>query len=146
MWKPGESYIPKRNHLWRQTCHAISIQIRIINQACKGNPSGSPFCFHSRSSSASTSDSPPDIAPSASNPPSLPTCFPFVLRWCATWLCTLVSVTLYISPCPQVDPYPFLFRSPASTVFCSTSRPTAVALTVGKNPLESRSSETLCTP
>jgi len=31
---------------------------------------------------------------------------------------TIISITLYISSCPQEDPYPFLFGSPARYVSC----------------------------
>ena len=50
-------------------------------------------------------------------------------------------MTLYISPHLQLDPHPFLFRSPAVPHFCFCiclillPLPPAVALTVGKDPL-----------
>jgi len=50
---------------------------------------------------------------------------------------SLISIILYIRLCLQVDPYPFFFGSPASTMFRSASRSvprlTAVALTAGKD-------------
>ena len=63
---------------------------------------------------------------------------PFGFLLISFYVLYLIRVTLYIRPRLQVDPYPFLFGSPASTAFRSAShsapRPTAVALTPSLEP------------
>jgi len=99
-----------------------------------------------RTASTSAPGLPLDVTPTAPDPPpasaALACHVSQYLTRTDTYLSILVlfiiSVSLYISPYPQEDPYPFLFGSPASTA----SHPTAVAFTVGKDPPREPTSET----
>jgi len=75
---------------------------------------------------------------------------PFGFLLISFYVLYLIRVTLYIRPRLQVDPYPFLFGSPASTAFRSASRsvprPTAVALTVEKGPPREPAPEAVAHP
>ena len=120
-WEEGVETPP--SHVSMQGGHWGVVQTPPLHQSvrgrcdsCKGNPS------HFRSQFAPcTYHSWPAIA---SDPPSASAALVcHVTRYLThtyTYLLILVlfiiSVTLYISPYPQEDPYPFLFRSPTRYV------------------------------
>jgi len=98
---------------------------RMTSYATRSRPASAPDRMMSRDVAWCRKTHCPDPT-SRPNPTSLPTRLPSMTRWHDTYAVpytyflildlSLISIISYISPHLQVDPYPFLFGSPARYV------------------------------